>query len=376
MDLHENARNIEQQMKERKIRIEELASRVGMAAPILEQVIRGRLVPGSTLMRKISEALSEERSDSQSAGSSLSSIRFRSRTLNNAERLKRSERIRDAATWIDDYSFLENSLGEKIPYRLAHVESQAPAEAAKAARLALGLSEKTPLQRLSAILEEGGIKVRLTDFGFSKTSGFSVGESDGGPAVIVNTGPGITTEHQVFTIAHEFGHLLLHRDSYVPSIESEHAGEERDANEFAGNFLLPREPFLDAWSASAGLDFVSRVLWIKEIFSVSYQTVLQRLYHVQEGLRLSDLRKRFAIEYRERYTHDLKNYYEPFPLSPLSILPVRYPLLVRQAYEKGIITDLRAREMLTLSPVEMSRRITVWKDLHPMDDILRKGISP
>lgn len=370
MDLHENARNIEQLMKERNIRIEELASRVGIASPILEQVIRGRLVPGSTLMKKISEALRENGNAAQSAGASLSSIRFRSRTLDTAERLKRGERIREAATWIEDYSFLENALGERIPYRLANMESLIPEEAARAARLALGISEATPLQRLSAILEEGGVKVRITDFGFSKTSGFSVGESDGGPAVIVNTRAGITTEHQVFTIAHEFGHLILHRDSYEASIESEHAGEEKDANEFAGNFLLPREPFLDAWSASAGLDFVARVLWMKELFSVSYQTILQRLYYVHGGLALADLRKRFAIEFRERYAHDLKHYYEPFPLSPLSIQPVRYPLLVRQAYEKGIISELKVQDMLTLSPIEMHKRIALWKDFHSSDSIL------
>ena len=132
MDLHENARNIEQLMKERNIRIEELASRVGIASPILEQVIRGRLVPGSTLMKKISEALRENGNEAQSAGASLSSIRFRSRTLDTAERLKRGERIREAATWIEDYSFLENALGEKIPYRLANLESLIPEEAARA----------------------------------------------------------------------------------------------------------------------------------------------------------------------------------------------------------------------------------------------------
>ena len=356
--------HIENLMEEKHIRIEELSSRVGMPAPILEQVIRGRLVPGSTLMKKITEALKEE-GRREPTGASLSSIRFRSKPLNTAERLKRIESIREATAWIEDYSFLEEALGRKVPYRLSQLEPQPPAEAAKAARRALGIGDSTPLKRLSAILEEGGIKVRITDFGFSKTSGFSVGERDGGPAVIVNTGPGtgITAEHQVFTIAHEFGHLLLHRDSYEISIESEIAGEERDANEFAGNFLLPREPFLDAWAACAGLDFVSRVLWMKEIFSVSYQTVLQRLYHLQEGFTLSDLRRRFAVGFRQRYTHDLKNHYEPFPLSPLSIQPVRYPLLVRQAFERGIITELRAGSMLALSPLEMNRRISTWKSI-------------
>ncbi len=44
--------------------------------------------------------------------------------------------------------------------------------------------------------------------------GLSVGERDGGAAVVVNTWDRISVERWIFAAAHELGHLLLHPAEY------------------------------------------------------------------------------------------------------------------------------------------------------------------
>ncbi len=361
MDTQYTAENIERLMKQQGMSIEDLAQRVGIKAHMLSLVIRGRLVPGSTLVQKIADSLHVESSDILSEYGSLTSLRFRTRQLSNGEKLKRRESIRKATVWLEDYSSLEEALHDRQPCLCSDITPESPMETARSARRVFGMGEGDPLISLTSLLEAGGIKVRLSDFGFSKTSGFSIGEADGGPAIIINRSTAMSVERQIFTIAHELGHLLLHQHSYEPTLESEHAGEEKEANEFAGNFILPEKAFCEAWDAAAGLDFVSKVLRLKGIFSVSYQTVLQRLYQIEDGLRLADLRRRFAIDYKMKYNHDLKNFYEPFPIGPSSIIPLRYPALVRRAYEEGLISYPRATQMLTLSLEDMRRRINDWR---------------
>ncbi len=360
MDTKNIAQNIEQMMKVKGVSIEELSIRVGLGATTLAQVIRGRLVPGSTLVMKIAEALDMESSELLSESVMLKSLRFRSRTLNNAERLKRRESIRKAGMWLADYSALEKELDDTRPYLLENIVSSSPTAAAVTARGALSVGEASPLYGLSNILENGGIKVRVADFGFPKTWGFSVGKGEGGPAIIINTGRYLTAERQLFTLAHELGHLILHHHTYEPSIESEHAGEEKEANEFAGSFLLPQKAFVDTWDACEGLSFVTKVLKVKSIFSVSYQTVLIRLNASGGATGLSELNRKFAIDYKRTYCHDLKNFYEPFSLSPSMLTPVRFSSLVKRAYEEKLVTFPRAAQMLGLSVTEMRMRVNEW----------------
>jgi len=66
-----------------------------------------------------------------------------------------------------------------------------------------------------------------------------------------------------FTIAHEFGHYLLHRKKYPAGIHSDEAGVdgrtkfevEREANDFASTLLMPLDDFRKQISAKAKPDF-------------------------------------------------------------------------------------------------------------------------
>ena len=59
---------------------------------------------------------------------------------------------------------------------------------------------------------------------------------------------------------HELGHLL-HLDSF--DVEEEDPQEEKEANLFAANFLMPEEVFLKEWEEAKGLPLIDRVMKVK-----------------------------------------------------------------------------------------------------------------
>jgi Zn-dependent peptidase ImmA (M78 family) len=248
-----------------------------------------------------------------------------------------------------------------------------------AVRAAFGLNPLDPVYDISELMEKAGIKLRIRPFGFKKTFGLSIGEEDGGPGIVVNSEEGISVERQLFTIAHELGHLILHKASYKNSDEIENEAEEHEADVFAGTFLVPAEALEKEWNESKGLAFVDRVLKIKKIFKVSYKTLLIRLVQFDSSLSLSPLIIRFSQDYKAKYHHDLKDYYEPDSLTLDATNPVasydpqeldvseliedRFSRLVRDAYENEIISMSRAGEMLNLSITDMRNLIRAWQAL-------------
>ncbi len=226
-------------------------------------------------------------------------------------------------------------------------------------------------------MEQAGIKLRIRRFGFRKTFGISVGENDGGPAIVVNSEQGIPVERQLFSVAHELGHLVLHKSSYDQSKVDENDEEERAANLFAGQFLIPDEGLDKSWEDSRGLHWVDSVLVIKKHFKVSYMTVLVRLAQrlARPDLDLGTLIARFRMEYADRHGHQLKGHYEPDPitgpvadddprhLDETDFVEDRFARLVRQAFEKEIISIGRAGEMLGHSLEEMRALARAWQEV-------------
>ena len=215
----------------------------------------------------------------------------------------------------------------------------------------------------------------LFDSDISNLFGISVGVPDGGPCIAVNTNKNISIERQIFTAAHELGHLLLHKNSYKPGdnpINEENEDEEREANDFASHLLMPQNALVEEWKDNSGLNWIDRIFKVKKTFKVSYKTVLMRI--AQEYSSSSDKRNiymNFSIKYKKMYNHDLKDYVEPEALTAIrepvntglkdfEIREERFESLVRMAFESEIISISKAGEMLRLNSEEMRTLIDSW----------------
>ncbi len=152
----------------------------------------------------------------------------------------------------------------------------------------------------------------------------------------------------------------MHRSDYDGKIRCEDSSQERDADLFAGYFLMPEQGFDSEWNEAAGMPFVERIMKIKSIFKVSYNTVLYRLK--QKGIVDDMIWLRLQQLYEVKYNKKLSFKEEPFGLKPFDFYANRLSRLVRQAVEEEKVSISRAAEMLNMSSQQMMERIVEWED--------------
>jgi Zn-dependent peptidase ImmA (M78 family)/transcriptional regulator with XRE-family HTH domain len=367
MELEHISDNAKHIRKARGLSQEAVAQAIGMSRQAYSAIESGRSQPRSANLIAMSRALGASLQDLLEPPPSFSSLRFRtSKSLSKREQHVRFELLHLFRRWLDDYAGLQDMIDERVEWQLQSVRPAEPAGTAAGARNALGIKCDEPVDDIIGLLESAGAKVFVRDFGLNRVFGFSAGTQDGGPAIAVNAGETISVERQIFTAAHELGHLLLHQDSYTDSLDEGSEDEEKEANQFASHFLLPREAFEQEIAENEGLSLVDFVLHVKRKYRISYKTVLFRL--VDEYGSGASLYRDFAISYNERYGKNLRDHAEPDALrDPIARVEVeqltrhdfvegRLARLVRRAYDRELITASRAAEILQV-PLEALRRL-------------------
>jgi Zn-dependent peptidase ImmA (M78 family)/transcriptional regulator with XRE-family HTH domain len=326
--------------------------------------------PRVSNLQAIADALNVQIVDLLAEPPKLNTVRFRSNTIKTEkEKAVKQEYLIDTAYWLKNFNFLQSVVRDERKYQLEPVfekisslKHDQPLKAAELAREALGLKVDEPICDIVGLMEKAGIKIRTLKFDLKQFFGFSISVSDGGPAIIVNSGEDVTIERQIFTVAHELGHLLLHPEAYDPSKTAENNKEETDANSFAGYFLMPRQAFKEKLEESYGLGFVERVLHIKRFFGVSYLVVLRRMAEAEDA-DYGRLTARFRCIYKDKYGQSLDSHKEPFGLEKPDFVEDYLSSLVRRALEKGEITVSRAAEILNVPLIEMREIINSWADM-------------
>jgi Zn-dependent peptidase ImmA (M78 family) len=351
--------------------MQQIADDIGISRQAYSAIEAGKSVPKSGTLVALAEALDSSVPDILADPPSFSSLRFRSgRSMPKREQAKRDVLLHDFRRWLDDYSFLEKLLdvGDNWPFESAGADDPVRAEAQ--ARDSIGVESDEPIDDIIGLLESAGAKVFTEDFQLPKVYGFSAGRADNGPAIAVNTSPDISIERQIFTVAHELGHLIMHERSYVGVTGDGSDDEETDANRFGSHFLLPKKAFEQELEESSGLPLVDLVLHVKRKFRVSYKTVLFRLVN-EYGVDRS-LYQRFAVAYGQRYGKNLRGHAEPDALQdPIARDEIeelsRYDFvesglsrLVKQAYNQELISASRAAEILRIPLDEMRGLESNW----------------
>ncbi len=348
-----------------------LADRAQLSRLGLAKIERGQTLPRAGTMRALAHALEVSTVELATPVRRLHTVRFRAR-----KRVREREQLLvEVSNWLDDYSFLEDLFDDSPSFQLRGLRPRRhdPRAVAEKARKNLKLHDQ-PIHDICGILERCGIKVlrfpRATDAFF----GLSVKEDDGGPAIVINTWDRISVERWIFSAAHELGHLLLHPGAYDHTQEEEAEDEEKQADEFASYFLMPRGSFEREWQESRGHPLYERVLKVKRIFHVSYKTVLLRLVEMEEvskevfGIFQGQHRRRFGSTLKKvdepqpltGYEFNEKRGQEPDRLSDTDCLDDRLRRLVRRAVESEEISLSRGAEILRMSLMDMRQLAAEW----------------
>ncbi len=381
MDMQVVSANLKLLRNEKSLSQQKTAELAGISRAAYIAVENGESVPKVSTLQNIALALNVRIQDLFAPVNELKAVRFRAQK--NLK--KRRSILIDVSRWLQNYYELEKRLNDQKDYKFHDLAQEliklSPGKeravyASEKARLILGLCENEPIRDIAGLLENAGVKV----YSYKSTSdsffALSVGETDGGPAVVVNVSDRIAVERWIFSAVHELGHLLLHLDSFNSNKEEEDDQEEYEANYFASYFLMPEKAFRTEWDEAYGLPFVDRVIKVKKIFHVSYKTVLYRLAETEDF----NVWAKFQGEYKrktgksigyksepEAISADLfwqspesSRRNEPESMSRSYFTEERLRKLIRIAVEQNHITVNRAAEILKLSTSEMREITSSW----------------
>lgn len=147
-------------------------------------------------------------------------------------------------------------------------------------RKKLGLFDADALTAIS-VLQNKGINIFFVDFGNFDSFGVSYVDDEKGCYIFVNTNSDITFERILFTVFHEYGHILLHRPLYRRKFTNDTPGTysflDKMANCFAGFFLVPEDSLTSYESVLSNITSIGSLIPIKQKFQISLQSFIMIL---------------------------------------------------------------------------------------------------
>ena len=174
-----------------------------------------------------------------------------------------------------------------------------------------------PIKNLIDLLQKNGFVVTKLKVGSKKVDGFSTWV-DGVPYIFIGTDKGSAVRSR-FDLAHELGHLILHRNLKKEDFEDEIDTLEKQADMFASALLLPREAFNREMITSS----IDSFIILKKKWLVSMAAMIRR---VQDMEILTENQIRYLKSQMIKY-----GYYKKEPMD--DTISSEKPYLFKQAFE-------------------------------------------
>jgi Zn-dependent peptidase ImmA (M78 family)/transcriptional regulator with XRE-family HTH domain len=196
-----------------------------------------------------------------------------------------------------------------------------------------------PINNMVALLESQGVIVSRFELGSEKIDAFSCW-IDSRPYILLGSDKGSAVRSR-FDAAHELGHLILHRDISQDDMESKVTRDriEREANWFAGSFLLPRTLlFREFYSTRA-----THLKGLKQRWLVSMQAIAHRARDI------GAIDENQYVSFRIQMTKRKELSKEPLD----DVIPIEKPGLLYNAWnklvEKGRLPEFDSEETMGIS---------------------------
>jgi len=197
--------------------------------------------------------------------------------------------LRGFSSWIDKHYETPRAdvpSFEELTASVAEVEPS-PVDAAHSLR-ALWMLGVRPILDMLALVESHGVRVFGLPAGDKEVDAFSFWWGDR-PFIFMNVGK--SAERLRFDLAHELGHLCMHRDIRTNRTRR----YELDANTFASTFLIPARGLVPQITGKLTLN---DVMVLKKYWRVSATAMVRRLHQLG---RITDWQYRsWMIELSER----------------------------------------------------------------------------
>jgi Zn-dependent peptidase ImmA (M78 family)/DNA-binding XRE family transcriptional regulator len=187
----------------------------------------------------------------------------------------------------------------------------------------LGLNSAGAIELIPALIQRG-INVFFRDFDSDNIFGLSICDNSHGCCIFVNSNWNIPIERQLFTIAHEFAHIILHRPLFRPEVGAPISVQYSDfidkmADEFAGRLLCPIElvyPYTRIFNAPDATlkSILLHAIQLKKKLHISLASLLVSLN------RYGMISKSIISEYYRWANVSGNRFKEPVPISEDQVL--------------------------------------------------------
>ncbi|GBC98736.1 hypothetical protein HRbin17_01250 [bacterium HR17] len=342
---------------------EEAAKRLGITREYLSLLEAGKRRLPMRLLAKAAELYGRPESWFYGIGDPVGSLQMLLRKTEEASLSEETKRqLVKFAHLCEEIANLRKLLNHPVPELPTYpvtkerLEEQAR-QAARAERERLGLDDD-PAPNLADILETHGIPVIRLPMTY-EVSGAMAYDAEMGGFILVNAQKPPT--HQLWTVAHEYGHLLKDRQQgfNLPEMVRETDGEgdakrvwiEVFANRFATHFLMPEETVRRLVESVGSKPLTAwRLIELRRTFGVSYAALLYRLKE------LDYLTEREFEKWRQEKLMTLEQFIFGEPKTStreeFRTSKVLWELTVEAAM-KGEITLSYAAEVLGITPMEV-----------------------
>lgn len=244
----------------------------------------------------------------------------------------------------------------KVPPVKFRIDDQLRAEIYHIAdyqRHLLGLNDSGAIELIPALIQRG-INVFFRDFNSDNIFGLSICDNIHGCCIFVNDNINIPIERQLFTVAHEFAHIILHRPLFSPEVGAPLSVQYSDfidkmADEFAGRLLCP----LDAVYPYARL-FNAPDATLKSIFL--YAIRLKKKLHISLSSLLVSLNhyglvsKSIISEYYRWANITGSRFKEPVPLIEDRLLRDHFES-TRDSYLVEVLRRVHMKRPITVNTI-------------------------
>ena len=209
------------------------------------------------------------------------------------------------------------------------------------------------------VLENIGINIIARDFNNDSYFGASSFSNDVGSFILVNDSNNIPEERKIFSLIHEYAHLLFHSDQYTNDdynayyINGKYDYNEKIANKFAGYFLVPRYMVDSYVNSQETVDAIE----MKQYFKVSIQTLYVMLY--EYGLIPKNVYQDF---WRKVNQYGYKKV-EPNPIDEINIEDKNNRLIkrIKELFHNEEISANKVSEVLGLDTINTRQMLKSWR---------------
>jgi Zn-dependent peptidase ImmA (M78 family)/transcriptional regulator with XRE-family HTH domain len=328
---------LERARKAAGLSMRDLAAVVGVSANMIKKYEHDDSMPSSGVLVKIAKAL-DVRSEYffRPTVVELARVEYRKRSSTptkllrkiEADVLDQAERWQELANLWPELPVPKFELPKGLPERINHYDDIE--SVAEAVRDFWDLG-RSPIPDLIDALESHGILVIVTEVEVGANFDGLQATVAKQPVIVVSKG--WSGDRQRFTLAHELGHLLLHRRL------TNELDEERACHRFSSAFLLPAESLRNQLGSTRHNLEPRELYLLKHEFGLSMQSCLYRAADL--GIISDKLRQQMFVFFSKKGWRKQ----EPGKAYPLEVTQL-FEQLVYRSLGEGIVGESKAAELM------------------------------